>query len=304
MPDSPDAGLRLLQVHAHPDDESSKGAATTAYYVSRGARVMVVSCTGGEEGDILNPKLDTPEYWARLPELRRAEMAEAARILGIEHVWLGYRDSGFPTGEDWLPASSEAFSVRPVDEAAGRLVRVIREFRPQVLTTYDERGGYPHPDHIMTHTVSMAAVEAAADPARWPEHGEPWQVAKVYYQMGFHRGRYAALDEAMHAHGLESPYAHRLAEWSEEADARLRPTTFIPAADFFEVRNAALLAHATQIDPDGFWFAVPLEVERKGWPTEDFQLARSAVPVTLPEDDLFAGLRSDGTKLEPWHYSI
>jgi len=291
MTDKPDAGLRLLHVHAHPDDESSKGAASTAYYVSRGARVMVVSCTGGEEGSILNPRLDTPENLARMSKLRREEMAAAAKILGIEHVWLGYRDSGYPDSEDWRPASDEAFALQPVDEAAGRLVRVIREFQPHVLTTYDERGGYPHPDHIMCHTVSMAAVEAAAAPELWPEHGEPWRVPKVYYQMGFHRGRFAALDEAMHAHGLERPYAHRLAEWSEEADAQLQPTTFVPAADFFEVRNAALLAHASQIDPDSFWFAVPLEVERVGWPTEDFQLVSSTVPTSVPESDLFAGLR-------------
>ncbi|MEA4943572.1 MAG: mycothiol conjugate amidase Mca [Propionicimonas sp.] len=298
-------GLRLLHVHAHPDDESSKGAASTAYYVARGTRVMVVSCTGGEEGEILNPKLDTPQNWARLPDLRREEMAAAAQILGIEHVWLGYRDSGFPDGPDWKPTTPEAFALADVGEAAGRLVRVIRDFRPQVLTTYDERGGYPHPDHIKTHTVSMAAVEAAADATRFPEHGQPWQVSKVYYQMGFHRGRYAALDEAMHAHGLESPYAQRLADWSQDADARLRPTTFVPAADFFEVRNQALLAHATQIDPDGFWFAVPLEIEKKGWPTEDFQLARSTVPVSLPEDDLFAGIAEAGeSRVGPWCYSI
>lgn len=291
MSDLPDAGLRLLHVHAHPDDESSKGAASTAYYVARGARVMVVSCTGGEEGEILNPRMDSPENWARMPELRRQEMAAAASILGIEHVWLGYRDSGFPSGEDWQPTHPDAFALADVDEAAGRLVKVIREFRPQVLTTYDERGGYPHPDHIQTHVVSMAAVDQAADPDLWPEHGEPWQVSKVYYQMGFHRGRFAALDEAMHAHGLESPYASRLADWSEEADARLLPTTFVPASDFFETRNRALLAHATQIDPDSFWFAVPLEVERAGWPTEDFQLVRSTVPSQVPESDLFAGLR-------------
>ncbi len=291
MSDKPDAGLRLLHVHAHPDDESSKGAATTAYYVDRGARVMVVSCTGGEEGSILNPRLDSDENRERMPQLRREEMAAAAEILGIEHVWLGYRDSGFPEGDDWRPTSPEAFALAPVDEAAGRLVKVIREFRPHVLTTYDEEGGYPHPDHVMTHTVSMAAVDAAADASLWPEHGEPWQVPKVYYQLGFHRDRFTALDDAMAAAGLDRPYAARLANWPANREAR-RPTTFIPAADFFEVRNAALRAHATQIDPDDrFWFAVPVEVERAGWPTEDFQLARSQVPTSLPESDLFAGLR-------------
>ena len=292
MSDLPDAGLRLLHVHAHPDDESSKGAASTAYYVARGARVMVVSCTGGEEGEILNPRLDSPENWARMSELRRAEMAFAARILGIEHVWLGYRDSGFPSGDDWQPNSPDAFSLADVDEAAGRLVKVIREFRPQVLTTYDERGGYPHPDHIRCHVVSMAAVDQAADPELWPEHGEAWAVPKVYYQMGFHRDRFVALDEAMHADGLGRPYAERLSSWLDDDDhPHLRPTSFIPAGDFFEVRNAALLAHASQIDPDSFWFAVPPEVERAGWPTEDFQLVRSSVSTELPESDLFAGLR-------------
>ena len=291
MSDLPDAGLRLLHVHAHPDDESSKGAASTAYYVARGARVMVVSCTGGEEGEILNPRLDSPENWERMHQLRQEEMAAAAAILGIEHVWLGYRDSGFPSGDDWRPASPEAFSLVDVDEAAGRLVKVIREFRPQVLTTYDERGGYPHPDHIQCHVVSMAALDQAADPELWPEHGDPWQVPKVYYQMGFHRDRFVALDEAMHAQGLGRPYAERLSSWLEDDAPHLRPTTFIPAGDFFEVRNAALIAHASQIDPDSFWFAVPVEVERSGWSTEDFQLVRSSVPTELPESDLFAGLR-------------
>ena len=293
MSDLPDAGLRLLHVHAHPDDESSKGAATTAYYVARGARVMVVSCTGGEEGSILNPRLDSPENRERMPDLRREEMAAAADILGVEHTWLGYRDSGFPEGDDWQPTSPDAFALASVDEAAGRLVQVIREFRPHVLTTYDEQGGSPPPDHVMCHTVSMAAVDAAADADRWPEHGAPWQVAKVYYQQNFHRARYTALDDAMDAAGLGRPYAERLAGWSADRDLR-QPTTFIPAADYFEVRNAALLAHASQIDPDSFWFAVPVEVERAAWPTEDFQLARSQVPTTLPESDLFAGLRDGG----------
>lgn len=292
--------LRLLHVHAHPDDESSKGAATTAYYVAQGVQVVVATCTGGERGSILNSKMDTPENWARLPELRRAEMAEAARILGIEQVWLGFTDSGMPEPGEDLP--DDAFALLDPAEAAGPLVKVIRELRPQVLTTYDEHGGYPHPDHVMCHKVSMAAVEAAADPAAWPEHGEPWQVAKVYYDMSLHRGRYAALDAAMHEAGLGRPYAEWLAEWTEDAAKHARLTTFVPCAEYFSVRNAALLAHATQIDPDGRWFAVPLEIQQAGWPTEDYQLVRSTVPVKLPESDLFAGLRGDS--LDVWCYSI
>ncbi len=295
--------LRLLHVHAHPDDESSKGAATTAYYVAQGVQVMVATCTGGERGSILNPRMDSPENWANLAELRRAEMVRAAEILGIEQVWLGYVDSGLPDGEEELPP--EAFARLDPEQAAGPLVKVIREFRPQVLTTYDENGGYPHPDHIMCHRVSMAAVTAAADPEAWPEHGKPWQVAKVYYDRSLHRGRFAALDAAMHAAGLGRPYADWLKELPSEETNESRLTTFVPCAHYFEVRSAALLAHATQIDPDGTWFAVPLEIQRAGWPTEDYELVRSTVPVKLPESDLFAGLRdATGASLGAWCYSI
>lgn len=294
-------GLRLLHVHAHPDDESSKGAATTAYYVAQGVRVMVATCTGGEAGSILNPKMDTAENWANMASLRKSEMARAAAILGIEQVWLGYHDSGM----DGEPEPG-TFAAQDVDEAAGRLVKVIREFRPQVLTTYDEHGGYPHPDHVMCHKVSMAAVDAAADPELWPEHGAAWQVSKVYYDMSLHRGRFVALDSAMHAAGLERPYAQWLTEWGDERADSSRLTTFVPCSDYFEVRNDALRAHATQVDPDGQWFAVPLEIQQAGWPTEDYQLVRSTVPVKLPESDLFAGLRPSRQveEEEVWCYSI
>ncbi len=294
--------MKLLHVHAHPDDESSKGAATTAYYVAKGVEVMVATCTGGERGSILNPKMDSPDNWANLAELRRAEMEKAAAILGIRQVWLGYVDSGLPEGDEELPP--EAFARLDPEVAAGPLVKVIREFRPQVLTTYDENGGYPHPDHIMCHRISMAAVTAAADPKAWPEHGEPWQVAKVYYDRSLHRGRFKALDTLMHESGLGTPYSEWLRERPEQEIER-RLTTFVPCAEYFAVRNDALRAHATQIDPDGWWFAVPLEVQQAGWPTEDFELVRSTVPVTLPESDLFAGLPGDaGASLDSWCYSI
>ena len=156
--------LRLLHVHAHPDDESSKGAATTAKYVAQGVQVLVATCTGGERGSILNPRMDTPENWAISRELRSAEMARAKTILGIEQTWLGFVDSGLPEGDPLPPLPEAASRCMDADEAAGALVKVIREFRPQVLTTYDENGGYPHPDHIMCHKISMAAVDAAADP--------------------------------------------------------------------------------------------------------------------------------------------
>lgn len=291
-------GRRLLHVHAHPDDESSKGAATTALYRSQGVAVWVATCTGGERGDILNPKMETPENQRRLPELRREEMAAAARILDVEQVWLGYHDSGM--GPD---IAADSFAAQDVDVAAGPLVKLIREFRPQVVTTYDENGGYPHPDHIMAHKVAMAAVVAAADPDAWPDHGRPWRVAKVYYDITLHRGRYAALDRAMHEAGLESPYTDWLEGWTETDADRARITTRIHCAEFFAVRNEALKAHATQIDPDGRWFAVPLEIQQRAHPTEDYQLVLSRVPVTLPEDDLFAGVAFPETELpQDWTY--
>lgn len=297
--------LRLLAVHAHPDDESSKGAATVARYVREGVQVMVATCTGGERGDILNPAVDTPEVNANLPQVRRAEMAKAAAILGVEQRWLGFVDSGLPEGDPLPPLPEGCFAVQDVDEAAGRLVQVIREFRPHVVTTYDENGGYPHPDHIMTHKITMAAVEAAADPKLWPEHGEAWQVSKVYYHMTFHRGRLVALDEAMHEHGLESPYAERLRDWPHDPKQAERLTTFVQCADFFPVRDEALRAHATQVDPDGFWFAVPLSIQQAAWPTEDYQLVRSMVASRLPECDLFAGMDVHyEDRPESWVYSI
>ena len=285
-------GLRLLNVHAHPDDESSKGAATTAKYVAEGVRVMVATCTGGERGDVLNPKLDRPDVWERIGEIRRAEMEHARQILGVEQRWLGWVDSGLPEGDPLPPLPEGCFALMDVDEAAVPLVRIIRDFRPQVVTTYDENGGYPHPDHIMCHKVTMRAIDLAADPTALPEQGEPWEVAKIYYHMGFHRLRFAALDAAMHEHGLESPYRERLDSW-QDLEFEKRITTFVPCGEYYEVRDAALRAHATQIDPDGHWFAVPTRIQRMAWPTEDFQLVRSTVPTAIPEDDLFAGLRGE-----------
>jgi len=300
--------LRLLHVHAHPDDESSKGAATTAKYVAEGVAVMVATCTGGERGDILNEKMNRPEIAENLAEVRRKEMEAAREILGITQVWLGYVDSGLPEGDPLPPLPEGCFGLIDPEADCEPLVRVLRAFKPQVVTTYDENGGYPHPDHIMCHRLTMAAVDAAADPARFPEAGEPWQVSKVYYHMGFHRRRFAALDALMHEHGLESPYAERLKDW-EDLEFEKRLTTFVPCADYFEVRDDALKAHATQIDPDGLWFAVPTAIQKAGWPTEDFQLAKSTVPVTLPEDDLFAGIVEgapcdNGGKVDVWCYSI
>ncbi|MET8558897.1 mycothiol conjugate amidase Mca [Streptomyces sp. NPDC004959] len=289
--------LRLMAVHAHPDDESSKGAATMAKYVAEGVDVLVVTCTGGERGSILNPKLQGDAYIEEnIHEVRRKEMDEAREILGVQQTWLGYVDSGLPEGDPLPPLPEGCFALVDVEEAAGRLVREIRSFRPQVITTYDENGGYPHPDHIMTHKISMVAFEGAADAERFPEaeFGPVFQPAKLYYNQGFNRQRTEALHEALLARGLESPYGDWLKRWEESERTERTLTTFVPAADYFEIRDKALIAHATQIDPDGGWFRVPMEVQKEVWPTEDFELAKSLVETSLPEDDLFAGIRDNG----------
>ncbi|WP_091039842.1 mycothiol conjugate amidase Mca [Glycomyces harbinensis] len=281
-------------VHAHPDDESSKGAGTMARYVREGIEVLVVTCTGGERGDVLNPKMDRPEVQANLPRIRSEEMARAREILGVEQHWLGFTDSGLPDG--WLPDSGialpeDAFYLVPREEAAAPLVEIIRSFKPHVVTTYDEEGGYPHPDHVKTHEVSVEAFGAAGDPERYPGLGEPWQPLKLYYNHSFGKARIEALHYAMVDAGLDSPYKDWMdaGDWTRDKGERV--TTRVECAEYFDIRDAALKAHATQVDPDGFWFAVPREIQQKAWPTEDYELVASKIETPLPEDDLFAGLR-------------
>jgi mycothiol S-conjugate amidase len=294
--------LRLMAVHAHPDDESSKGAATMARYVREGAAVLVCTMTGGERGDVLNPAMDRPEVKADMARIRREEMTRAREILGVEQRFMGFVDSGLPEGDPKPPLPDGCFALVPLEQAVAPLIKAIREFRPHVLLTYDENGGYPHPDHVKTHEVAAAAFDAASDPDRYPEAGDPWQPLKLYYFASFHSAKYVAFHEEMVRRGMESPYTKIFAEWEERARKRaemgvkeLEITTRIEAADYFEIRDQALLAHATQIDPNGSWFACPLDVQRAVWPTEDYHLARSLVDTELPEDDLFAGVRESVT---------
>jgi len=286
--------LRLMAVHAHPDDESSKGAATTAKYAAEGARVMVVTLTGGERGDILNPAMDLPDVHGRMAEIRRDEMRKAAEILGVEHHWLGFVDSGLPEGDPLPPLPEGCFALVPLEEPVEALVKVIREFKPHVMTTYDENGGYPHPDHIRCHQVSVAAYEAAADFRLYPDAGEPWRVSKLYYNHGFLRKRMQLLQEEFAKHGQEGPFAKWLEKWDPDDDLlSKRVTTRIECSKYFAQRDEALLAHATQIDPKSFFFTTPMEWQQRLWPTEEFELARSRVPVSLPETDLFAGIEAE-----------
>jgi mycothiol S-conjugate amidase len=293
----------LLAVHAHPDDESSKGAATFARYADEGVRTVIVTCTGGEAGDILNPAMDQPGNLERMPELRREELAKALEILQVsQHYFLGYRDSGMPDTE--TNKHDEAFANADLDEAVGRLVRILREERPQVLLTYDERGGYPHPDHIRTHEVSVAAFEAAGDPGRYPEAGEPFQPSKLYYFASFSRRRMRQLHEGLLERGVDSPYEQWLKSWEEEdvkegGEPWPEPevTTQVDVGKWLPQARDALLAHATQIDPNGFWFAVAEDVIADIYPWEDYKLVRTLVAADPPETDLFAGIDEDGRPL-------
>jgi mycothiol S-conjugate amidase len=283
--------LRLMTVHAHPDDESSKGAATCARYIAEGHEVMVVTCTGGEAGSILNPAMDRPDVLADMPGVRRAEMARAAEILGVQHRWLGFVDSGLPEGDPKPPLPEGCFALLDVEEATEPLVALIREFRPHVVVTYDENGGYPHPDHIKTHVISVAAFDAAADPDRHPGAGDPWQPLKLYYSHGFSRQRLVAFDTVLKERGMESPYGEWLANWpTDRPDPATRVTTRVRCGEYFDLRDRALLAHETQVDPTSFWFRVPTEIQQEVWPTEDYELVRSLVDAPVPEDDLFTGV--------------
>jgi len=283
----------LLAVHAHPDDESSKGAGTFARYAGEGVRTVVVTCTGGEAGEILNPAMDQPGNLERIPELRRQELAKALEILNVSaHHWLGYRDSGMPETE--LDAHPDSFAKADLDEAVGRLVRIIRAERPQVILTYDESGGYPHPDHIRTHEISVPAFDAAGDPDRFPDAGPPFQPLKLYYHASYTRRRLQAIHAGAAARGIESPFGKWREEWSPEDAPETVVTTQVDVGRWLAQRRDALIAHATQIDPDGSSFAVPDEVMAEVYPWEDYTLVRSLVPTGDHETDLFAGIGPEG----------
>ncbi|WKD57946.1 Mycothiol S-conjugate amidase [Corynebacterium capitovis DSM 44611] len=288
------SGKRLLAIHAHPDDESSKGAATMAKYAAEGHRVKVLTCTDGQRGDILNPAMNRPGVRENMMELRRQEMAAAAEALGVEHEWLGYVDSGLPEGDPMPPLPEGCFALEETDVVVRDIVRVIREFRPHVILTYDENGGYPHPDHLKVHEVSMVAWDKAGDADYAEEAGEPWTPVKLYYSHGFILQRMKRLHELLLERGQKSPYEMMIHRWEEnQADVMSRVTTQIECADYFEQRAAALTAHATQIDPAGAFLASPVEDQRRVWPTEEFELARTRLSTHLPEDDLFAGITTE-----------
>ncbi|WP_166825673.1 mycothiol conjugate amidase Mca [Brevibacterium limosum] len=308
MTSLPYHGLRLLAVHAHPDDESSKGAATSAKYASLGARVLIATMTGGEAGDILNPALlQSPKASRDIAGLRREEMATAAAALGAEHVWVGHVDSGLPDGDFDRQTPPGCFYRVPDEVAMLPLVHIIRTFRPQVVTTYDELGGYPHPDHIKNHAVTMAAVAAAADASSHPELGEPWQVQKTYFNQDLSARKWITIHEKMLEAGLDSPFADHLEDFKKRDKQRRNwLSTRISCAEFFSARDRALLSHATQIDPEGGFFSASRKAARTYWPTEEFELALDLTgreplnpEIEFQETDLFAAVTFDDGRRVP-----
>ena len=288
----------LLFVHAHPDDECLPTGVTIAKYAAEGAHVTVVTCTRGEAGEIVTDELKHladagPDA---LGEHRVTEMAAAAEALGLtDHRWLGgagrWRDSGMidtPENDD-----PRCFWRADVDEATAELTRIVREVRPQVVVTYDANGDYGHPDHIQAHRVTHAAVDAAADPARYPDAGEPWRVAKVY-STAFPKSVLAAGFEHFKASGDETFAAMESVDDMGFGTPDELVTTRISAPEHLDRKYAAMNAHRSQIDPNGVFFSLPEDVAREGWGAEHYILLRGergpAGDAEGRETDLFAGI--------------
>ncbi len=303
----------IMTVHAHPDDEASKGAPTLARYAAQGARTVLVCCTGGEEGDLQNPSLREPgapfhglgpgDERALVASMRPGELAASAAVIGFDEVvMLGYRDSGMAGSE--ANDHPECFHRSDLDEAVGRLVEVIRRTRTDVLITYsDDQSGYPHPDHLKVHDVSVLAFERAGDPGWYPGAGEPHTVSKLYYA-AWTRRRIEAVHAALLAKHGESPFDE---SWFERVDSDHRITTRIPIGDFMWARTGALRAHATQVDPSAlFWFGLDDAELAEVYPWEDWILAASrcgpipnhdgetclleGVPSWTPNDSIMSGI--------------
>jgi N-acetyl-1-D-myo-inositol-2-amino-2-deoxy-alpha-D-glucopyranoside deacetylase len=302
---------RLLLVHAHPDDESIGQGATMAKYAAEGRGVTLVTCTGGEMGEILVPELEhlAADRDDRLGEHRRGELDAAMKALGVaDHRYLGgfgtYRDSGMKWHEDGhavpadLPEDGQghenAFWHADLTEAADHLVEVIREVRPQVLVTYDQFGGYGHPDHIQAHRVATYAAALAAVPSYRQDLGDPWDIAKIYWgAMSESRMRASlrALREAGDTTAFEGMDPDGPLPPFVTADELL--SAVVDAQDYVEQKLDAMRAHATQITTDGPFFALSNNVGAVAWGLEFFRIAkgrRGELNEDGLETDLFAGL--------------
>ncbi len=292
------ADRRLLLVHAHPDDEAITCGATMAHYAAAGAHVTLVTCTLGEEGEILVPDLEhlAADKEDRLGEHRMTEAAAAMDALGVrDHRWLGgpgrWRDSGMMG----VPSNDrpDCFWQADLDEAVRELVAVVRDVRPQVVVTYDENGGYGHPDHIQAHRVAVAAYDAAADGERWPELGEPWAAAKLYYTAFPKSVLQAGID-------LLAEQGQSMFDGVESADdlpfgvPDAQITSVVDASAHLDAKLAALRAYATQVSVDGPFFALSNGIGRAAFGVEHYICVRGERgPADGPngwETDVFAGI--------------
>lgn len=300
--------LTLLAVHGHPDDETVHIGATLARYAAEGVHLVCVTATRGELGEIVDPVLDTPQNRARLGELRLAEMDRALATLGpIEWRWLGYRDSGMPGDPHNL--DPEAFAAADPDEAAGRVARLMRELRPQVVITHNEAGDDGHPDHVATFRAVRTAFERAGDGSAWPEQVEstglePWAPLKLYVgcaQLGRREkirrlvaesGYVAALPVIVRAALRWRPARER--HRARVAAGQVAATTRVDVRPWLATRTDAIRQFRTQIASTSDLLALTPDEQRRLTPTEDFALHAARVPTSLPEDDLFAGILAPG----------
>jgi N-acetyl-1-D-myo-inositol-2-amino-2-deoxy-alpha-D-glucopyranoside deacetylase len=283
--------LTLMTVHAHPDDEAISTGGVLARYAAEGLQTVLVTCTGGEVGEIADPALAQPE---NLGEVREAELRAACDLLRVSHFHLlGYRDSGMAgTPDNDAPG---AFWRADLDEATGQLVALVRRYRPQVLVTYDENGFYGHPDHIQANRVTVAAFHAAGDPSRYPELGPPWTPSKLYYT-AVPISRLLAFGARLAEAGIELPGGDDESE-PEFGTPDEQITTEIDVRDFAAVKREALALHRSQVGPESWFLRLPPELWLEAFGTEHFVLAAAAPPrapaggSSEREDDLFDGLR-------------
>ena len=282
-------GVRLLVVRAHPDDESSATGAILARYASQGVPTGVVICTRGEEGEILDPDLDLEEARPRLGDIREAELRAACSVLGVADVrLLGYRDSGMP-GE---PSNErpDSFCNADLDEAAGRLVRIMRELQPQVVITDNEQGGYGHPDHVMCHRVTVRAFAAAGDATAYPDAGPAWAPARLYAIVSV-RDRWTKIAKMMREAGFDDSFlARRRRHRGQRGLTKKDATVALDVSPYVEIQREALACYRTQIARDSWWLAMPLHIRRVAFGTA-YLLRLQPPPAPGEKDaDLFAGL--------------
>ena len=281
--------LGLLCVHAHPDDEVLSTGGVLLKAADEGLRTAVVTCTGGEMGEIVGAGLDPDEVRPRLAELRREELTRALALLGAgEPRMLGYRDS------DMLGRAGNAdprsFWQASFDEAVGRLVAQIRSFRPDVLVTYDGFGLYGHPDHVQAHRVSVVAAEAAAVPQLYPDAAAAWRVRKVYLAT-IPASAAMRLDRSLRERGLPSPFEQTEPDAAPFGSPDEAITPLVDVRPYLQRKMAALREHHSQVGDDSFFLNMPEDLQEIAFGTEAFVLHRSVVAVDAPEPDLFTGLR-------------